>query len=90
MKLEVTQNEGDQNLTNNEKTQSFEVNECIWAHDNGVCEQAITAGPDNLTDQTEIGNYFDVANAGSFLYGVDIALEESTTAGILIYASVRD
>ncbi|MBL0036880.1 MAG: T9SS type A sorting domain-containing protein [Flavobacteriales bacterium] len=90
VKLEVTQNEGDQNLTNNEKTQSFEVNECIWAHDNGVCEQAITAGPDNLTDQTEIGNYFDVANAGSFLYGVDIALEESTTAGILIYASVRD
>ena len=90
VKLEVMQNESDQNLTNNEKTQSFQVSECTWAHDNGVCEQAVTAGPDNIADQTEIGNYFDVANVGSFLYGVEIALEDSTTPGIIIYASVRD
>ncbi len=88
--ITVAQNEADGNQANNVRSETFQVDECIWAHDDGVCQQIQTAGPDNLTDQMEVGNYFDVANAGSFLYGIDVAMHENTAPGTLIYAVVRD
>jgi hypothetical protein len=88
--IAVAQNETDDNLGNNTRTETFQVDECIWAHDDGVCQQLQTAGPNNLTDQMEVGNYFDVANDGSSLYAIEVAMHEDTPDGTLIYAVVRD
>jgi hypothetical protein len=88
--ITVAQNETDDNLGNNTRTETFQVDECIWAHDDGVCQQLQTAGPNNLTDQMEVGNYFDVANDGSSLYAIEVAMHEDTPDGTLIYAVVRD
>jgi hypothetical protein len=88
--ITVSQSETDGNPGNNTRTETFQVDECIWAHDEGVCQQLQTAGPNNLTDQMEVGNYFDVANDGSFLYAIEVAMHEDTPDGALIYAVVRD
>jgi hypothetical protein len=88
--ITVAQNETDGNQGNNVSSETFQVDPCIWAHDDGVCQQLQTAGPDNLTDQMEVGNYFDVANDGSFLYAIEVAMHEDTPPGTLIYAVVRD
>lgn len=88
--LTLAQAATDDNPLNNTRTETFQVDDCAWAHDDGTCQQVQTAGPDNLQDQMELGNFFDVANAGSFLYAIDVALHEDMNVGTLVYGVVRD
>ncbi len=88
--FDLTQDASDGNPSNNTRTETFEVDECLWAHDDGVAQQLQTAAPDNALEQMELGNFFDVANDGSFLYGIDVALHEDMMPGTIIYGIVRD
>ena len=86
----VAQNETDELPLNNTGTSRFDVVECVWAQDDGELESTVEAAGANEEEQVELGNYFDVANAGSTIYGIAVAIEESTAPGTLIYGIVRD
>ncbi|MBL7964473.1 MAG: hypothetical protein JNM31_11605 [Flavobacteriales bacterium] len=88
--LEVVQDQVDDDLANGSAQLSFEVSEFTWAQDNGVLQSTQQQGPDFPGAQFEVGNFFDVQQAGSVLEGIRVALHENTDDGVLIYGIVYD
>lgn len=86
----IQQSQTDDLPTNNAAQSTLDVSDCVWAQDNGALTSSVSAAGDNVEEQVELGNYFDVANDGSTLYGIAVAIDESTTPGVLIYGVVYD
>ncbi|MCB0792288.1 MAG: T9SS type A sorting domain-containing protein [Flavobacteriales bacterium] len=86
----VSQNETDDVPSNNAMSSIFSVSQYEWAQDDGSCTGSQSQGINNVGDQFELGNYFDVVNPGSQLEGIKVALHESTTVGALIYGVLYD
>lgn len=86
----VDQNEADDVPANNTGTSGFQVDACQWAQDDGIAQNKFRPLGVNLEEPYALGNYFDVANSGSTLYGIAVAIDDSTLVGTPIYGSVLD
>ena len=86
----VTQDQTDDIPANNEVSRAFEVSTNLWAQDDGTCTSTQSQGPDNANDAYEVGNYFDIVNAGSQLVSIQMAVHESSTLGSFVYGIVYD
>ncbi len=86
----VEQDSTDELPANNTDTAYFAVSEYTWAQDDGACDGVQVQGPSNQFDQFEVGNFFDVAQVGSELEGIQVALGDGTSVGTLIYGIVYD
>lgn len=85
----VTQDETDEIADNNTATTHFAVSDCIWASDDGSCQQYQNQGLDFEDEAMEVGNFFDPVGEESVLYGLDVAIYENSTPGAFIYGIVR-
>ena len=85
----VTQAEVDDLPSNNTANSTFAVDACVWAQDDGAATNSQQQGPDNVGDQYELGNYFDVVN-NAIVFGVAIGLDDDTDVGALIYGVIYD
>lgn len=86
----VTQDETDEIPENNSEATHFAVSDCSWAGDDGVCEQYQGPGADFEGDEFEVGNFIDIAEEGSILYAIDVAVYNNSTVGSIIHGVVRD
>ncbi len=87
---EVVQNEVDDIPTNNTFSKSFKVAQDIFAQDNGVATNTIDQGPNNIDDQYELGNYFEITNPGDQLMSIMVAVSDESVVGTLVYGVVYD
>ena len=86
----IDQDQTDDIPANNTVVRNIEVSTNLWAQDDGTCTSTQQQGPDNATDAYELGNYFDLVNAGSQLVAIQVAVHESSAVGSLIYGIVYD
>jgi hypothetical protein len=83
------QNEQDENVVDNDREMTFMVSSDVFAHDDGAVQQFQAQGLDNLGDQFEVGNYYEMVVPQDLL-SIRVALHDSTQAGTLIYGVVYD
>ncbi len=70
----------------NVATRSYSVSDFIFARD----RNSLSSNYDNQGDAYELGNWFNIVNSGDMIYGVDVAIDDLTPPGLLIYGSVYD
>ena len=85
----ATQTEVDDDPSDNDRTMSFKVSVDAFAHDDGVVQQYQVQGLDNVGDQFEVGNYYEMVQDQDLL-SIRVALHENTAPGMLIYGVVYD
>lgn len=70
----------------NSDTLSFAVSPFTFARD----RNALTGRDDNGGEAYELGNWFNMVNDGDVLYAVDVAVDDDTPVGVLIFGAVYD
>ncbi|MEO8069146.1 MAG: T9SS type A sorting domain-containing protein [Flavobacteriales bacterium] len=85
----ATQNEVDDGPDDNDRSMSFQVSADVFAQDDGVVQQYQTQGLDNVDDQFEVGNYYEMVQDQDLL-SIRVALHANTVPGTLIYGIVYD
>lgn len=85
----LTQDETDEITNNNSAETGFAVGDCIWAGDDGACQQFQSQGLNFEGEGMEAGNFFDVVGEMSVLYAIDVAVFDNATVGAFLYGMVR-
>lgn len=87
---EVTQDSTDEVPDDNMDDKEFWIHDDIFAQDRGPCSSPYIQGADNIGDQFELGNYFEVVNNGDQLWSIQVAVYDSSVIGTLLYGQVYD
>ncbi|MEO8067918.1 MAG: T9SS type A sorting domain-containing protein [Flavobacteriales bacterium] len=70
----------------NVDTLSFGVSQYTFARDRG----SLAGRDDNAGAAYELGNWFNMVNDGDVLHAVDVAVDDDTPLGVLIFGAVYD
>ena len=87
---EVTQDSIDGVPDDNTDSDEFWVQDDIFAQDRGTCIAPYSQGLNNIGDQYELGNYFEIVNDGDMLYSILVAVSDSSVVGTLVYGQIYD
>ncbi|MFZ1686522.1 MAG: T9SS type A sorting domain-containing protein [Flavobacteriales bacterium] len=82
----VASDSTDQVPGDNVDTLSFAVSQYSFARDRG----SLTGRDDNGGEAYELGNWFNMVNDGDMLTAVDVAIDDDTPEGILVYGTLYD
>jgi len=89
VEFHASQNEVDDDPSDNDRSMTFQVSSDVFAHDDGTVQQYLEQGIDNVGDQFEVGNYYELFQDQDLL-SVRVALHENTVVGALIYGIIYD
>jgi hypothetical protein len=85
----LTSDTTDATPDNNVEQKWFEVSDYIFARDTGALDGNINNNQ-TIGGPYETGNWFNIQNQDEMLYGIDVAIDDATDVGTLIYGALRD
>ncbi|MBL7964474.1 MAG: hypothetical protein JNM31_11610 [Flavobacteriales bacterium] len=82
----LTADDPDDDPSDNVLSKSYAISQYVFARDRGV----VNGRYSNEGDAYDLGNWFHIVNGGDVLYGIDVAIHNTTPEGVLITGTLYD